>query len=98
MRCQYRDVNTFALKLEHCTAEVDAWMSSNRFKFNPEKTELMWFSTQHGLQKLVRPTIHARNIAINPVATTRSLVVISDEELKLASHVSTVCRSRYFEL
>src|SRR6218665_673907 len=30
-------------RVNACIAEIDMWMSSNRLKFNSEKTQFMWF-------------------------------------------------------
>ena len=35
---------------------IKAWMANTSLKLNPFKTELMWFGTRHGLNKL-RPAV-----------------------------------------
>ena len=38
------------------------------------------------------------SVAINPVESAKSFGVIFDDELKLAKHVVTVCRSSYYQI
>ena len=55
--CRHSDSTAAAAKLENCVSEVNAWMASNRLKLNPAKTELMWFSTRHGLKNSDLPVL-----------------------------------------
>ena len=73
-------------------------MSSNRLKLNPDKTELLWASTKHNLNKQPLPAVRVRGVVVKPTTLVKSLGVQIDEELKLSSHVSSICRSCYFHL
>ena len=54
-------------------------MANNRLKLNPFKTELMWFSTKHGLEKRLLATININSMIINPVKSANSLGVTHDK-------------------
>ena len=58
----------------------------------------MWLSTRHELKKLRPASVSIDSTAINPVKSARCLGVILDDELKLAKHVATVCRSSYYQI
>ena len=42
LHCRHDDMASTAVRLERCLMEVGHWMSSNRLKLNPNKTELLW--------------------------------------------------------
>ena len=50
------------------------------------------------LIKLRSASVRIDSVAINPVKSVNSLGVILDDELKLAKHVATVCRSSYYQM
>ena len=41
-----------SLRLTDCIAQLDHWMSKNRFKLNADKTQLIWLGTRQRLTKL----------------------------------------------
>jgi len=40
------------VQLERCLAEVSHWMSANRLKLNPDKTELLWAVSNYSQSSL----------------------------------------------
>ena len=41
-----------SLRVAECVTHFDRWMSMNRLKLNPEKTQLIWLGTRQQLAKL----------------------------------------------
>ena len=62
-------------ELELSINDVDEWMSTNRLKLNPDKTEDVWYSTSHSANKIVRPSISVRSAVISPSSCVHSLGV-----------------------
>ena len=74
---------------------VNEWMSSNRLRLNPDKTEFIWFGTRHQLS-----TLNPRSVSVIPSSSTsvRDLGVIVDSELTMEGHISKLCQSCFFQL
>ena len=73
---------------------VNDWMSSNRLRLNPDKTEFIWFGTRHQLSNL-----NPRSISVIPSSTSvRDLGVLFDSELIMEGHISKLCQSCFFQL
>ena len=74
---------------------VNNWMSSNRLRLNPDKTEFIWFGTRYQMSKL-----NPRSISVIPSSSTsvRDLGVMLDSELTMEGHVSKLCQSCFFQL
>jgi len=47
LRCVCDDTPTAVEKLEHCITDINQWMSANRLRLNPEKTELLWSGSKY---------------------------------------------------
>jgi len=41
------EMSATTVQLERCFAEVSHWMSANRLKLNPDKTELLWAGSKY---------------------------------------------------
>ena len=47
--CRRVDTTSTIARLEGCLADVSLWMSANRLKLKPDKTELLWAGSRHCL-------------------------------------------------
>ena len=74
---------------------INEWLSSNRLRLNPDKTEFIWFGTRHQLS-----TLNPRTVSVIPSSSTsvRDLGVIVDSELTMEGHISKLCQSCFFQL
>ena len=52
IHCKFHNMATSRDVLERCIQDLGHWMSANRFKLNPDKTELLWTGTRHSLSRL----------------------------------------------
>ena len=82
-----------------CSDSVSRWMSSNRLKLNPSKTELIFGYIVAG-ETLVsfRNDIELFDNFITPVRVVRNLGVILDENMTMLDHISSVCQRCYYQL
>ena len=52
IHCKFHNMATSKDVLERCIQAIDHWMSANRLKLNPDKTELLWTGTLRSLDRL----------------------------------------------
>ena len=86
-------------KLSACVTVLNQWMSANRLRLNyPAKTQVMWLGSSQQLTKIQIKDISIRKTTVRVTETARDLGVVIDSQLSLASHVSAVSRSCYYQL
>jgi hypothetical protein len=82
-----------------CITNVNTWMSVNRLKLNPAKTEFMWCSTP----KMVHHVDHTtpfviENASIVPVKSVKLLGVYIDHELSMTTQVNRTVSTCFYQL
>ena len=85
-------------RFSDCADSVSRWMSSNRLKLNPSKTELIWFYSGRRQLSFIWYMILLLAIAYAPVHTVRDLGVMLDSKMTMSQHVSRVCQNCYFQI
>jgi hypothetical protein len=74
------------------------WMSSNRLRLNPSKTQFIWLGTRQQLAKINLGGLAAEFPQFTFSTSVRDLGVTLDQELTFACHISQLCRSCYYQL
>jgi hypothetical protein len=74
---------------------VRAWMSSNRLRLNPSKTQFIWLGTRQQLAKQDAP--HLSTI-LTPSEMVVNLGLRLDPELTLCDHVTKLSQTCFFHL
>src|SRR6218665_2622422 len=80
------------------TGALVAWMSSNRLRLNPSKTQYIWLGTRQQLAKL---DLAAMAVSFPHIAfslTVRDLGLTLDQQLTFAPHINRLCRDCYYQL
>ena len=85
-------------RFRDCADSVSRWMSSNRLKLNPSKTELIWFYSGRRQLSFVENEIELFGNRIAPVHTVRDLEVMLDSNMTMSQHVLRVCQNYYFQI
>ena len=85
-------------RFRDCADSVSRWMSSNRLKLNPSKTELIWFYSGRRQLSFVENDIELFGNRIAPVHTVRDLGVMLDSKMTMSQHISRVCQNCYFQI
>src|SRR5713226_3932125 len=49
-------------------------------------------------QSITHPSVYFQNLALTPTNTARNLGVIFDENLDFKKHISSICRSSFFQI
>ena len=87
------------VRLEHCLADMNRWMSTNFLKLNSDKTNIMVFGTKSRIQRVLLPTI---NVAGTPVSISsepvKNLGVCFDPGLAMTRHVNMVVKSASYQI
>ena len=81
-----------------CISGISEWMSSNRLKLNPSKTEFMWCTTLRRRHQLDDSIFAVGGSEVQPAHTIRNLGVQLDSCLTMTDHVSQLVRSCFYQL
>ena len=77
---------------------LGSWMSYNRLRLNPHKTQFIWLWTRQQLAKLDMVALTSAFPPFTFSSTVRNLGVTLDKELILAPHINSLCRACYYQL
>jgi ribonuclease P/MRP protein subunit RPP40 len=77
---------------------LEAWMSSNRLRLNPTKTQYIWFGTRQQLAKIDMKALALEFPLVTFSPFVRDLGIILDQELTFTRHINLLCRSCYYQL
>src|SRR6218665_2697183 len=77
---------------------IGAWLSSNRLRLNPGKTQFIWVGGRVQLSKIDLSILLERFPGVLFSTTVRDLGVTLDQELTLSQNVGRVCRSCFYHL
>ena len=75
---------------------VNVWMTSNRRRLNPSKTEFIWLGTSHRLENIPSDPITVSGVNILISKNVRDLGIYIDGALSLEDHVNNVVRPLFF--
>ena len=87
-----------ATRMSTCIESVKAWMSSNRLRLNPSKTELIWLGSSRRLHHCSSTGMRVSDVDLRPVDCVRDLDVLIDSGMTLARHVNHISGVCLFQL
>ena len=83
-------------QLQSCLKDVQAWMGTNKLKFNPDKTEFILFGSKSQRKKLANYfPIDILGSQLSPTNVVRNLGVYFDSGFNFSNHVSAVCKASF---
>ena len=85
-------------RMSKCVESGASWMSSNRLRLNPSKTELIWLGTSRRLQHCAGLTMSVFGADVRPVEWVRDLGVLIDSNMTLLNHVNNVAGICFYQL
>ena len=85
-------------KLTSTLDQVHSWFSANRLVVNPSKTEYLLIGTAQQRSKITNSSISFKDVSLRPTDSARNLGVIFDSNLDFKGHISSVCRSSFFQI
>jgi len=81
-----------------CIEQISEWMSSNRLKLNPSKSEFLWCTTLRRCHLLDGSTFALADAEVLPADVIRNLGVYFDCCLTRTALVSQLVRSCFYQL
>ena len=72
------DVSSLVVRMVACIEHVKSWMTSNRLRLNPSKTELIWLGSSRRLHHCPADKVRISDADIQPVESVRDLGVLID--------------------
>ena len=85
--------------LQSCLASVQSWISTNKLKLNPDKSEFLFIGNERKQSKyLSMLPIELLGVKTNPAKSTRNHGVIFDKNFTFRSHISAVCNSCFYDM
>ena len=85
-------------RLLEASSALDAWLSSNRLRLNPDETQFIWLGGRLQLGKIDTDSLHLRFPHILFSTSVRDLGVVLDPTLSFTGHVNSVSRSCFYHL
>ena len=96
--CLASDTPQLTNRLAHCIEFVGCWMSSNRLRLNPPKTEFIWLGLTRRLASCTFDPITIGGEIIQPSLTVRDLGAYIASSIGFAEHVAWLVRMCYFHI
>ena len=90
--------STVVAHLSDCIKDVRTWLTQNMLKLNDEKTEVILFTSKHGLKSLPNIAVSVGGQQQLQSSSVRDLGVKYDQHLSMTQHVNVVCRTGYYHL
>ena len=85
--------------IEACSTSVQQWFAINELLLNPDKSEVIFFSTNAQLKATATIDVVVDGGSSLPVATElKSLGVVLDSRLSFDAHVTAACRACNYHL
>ena len=85
-------------RLLEASSAIDAWLSSNRLRLNPDKTQFIWLGGRLQLNKIDTDSLHFRFPHIHFSSSVRDLGIVVDPSLSFTDQVNSVSRSCFYHL
>ena len=86
-------------RLQQCLTSVQSWMTINKLKLNPDKTEFLLIGHEHQRRKYLSmfPATLLGN-QTQPSNTAKNLGVSFDKNFSFRTHINNVCRLSYYHI
>ena len=92
------DTSALVVRMVACIEHVKSWMSSNRLRLSPSKTELIWLGSSRRLQHCPAGKVRISDADIQPAESVRDLGVLIDSAMTLTTHVHHLVGVCFFQL
>ena len=77
---------------------VHTWFCANRLAVNPSKTEYLLIGNNIQRSKVINASVYFQNLTLLPSDSVRNLGVIFDSNLDFKRHISSICRSSFYQI
>ena len=86
-------------RLKNCLDDVRKWLSVNKLKLNPDKTEFILFSSKNVRTKLGKFfPVNILGTPLSPAEAIRNLGVWFDSDFSFSCHVGNICKACFVHI
>ena len=86
-------------RLKSCLDDCKKWLSANKPKLNPDKTEFIIFGSQLQHENLNKSfPVNILGTLLSPVGAVRNLGAWFDNDFSFSRHVQNICKSFYAQI
>ena len=96
--CNPGETESLATRVINCIDDVSNWMSSNRLKVNPTKTEFLWAATSRRQHFIRHGPITLSVVDIIPSRCVKLLGIYIDDDMSASTQINKVVSSGFFYL
>ena len=93
-----KHLNLLTKTTEDCVSDLKSWMTQNKLQLNESKTEIVLFGKPTDLKKTDNQVLEINSSNVVPSRKAKNLGIIFDQTLSMNDHVSSVCKTLYFEI
>lgn len=93
------DSESSLYRLQQCLISVQDWMTTNKLKLNPDKTEFLLIG--HERQRIKYLSMFPVTLIGNetrPSKTAKILGIVFDENFNFRTHINNVCKLSYYHI
>ena len=87
-----------AMHLENGIEKINKWMTDNKLKLNPEKTEFLTLTSDQNRHKIIIDSIEVNGELIEKSKIAKNLGVVIDSTLNMRAQINQVRRSCYYQI
>ena len=98
LHCSASDAILTTRVMSSIMGALEAWMSSNRLRLNPAKTQFIWLGTRQQLARLDMAALTAAFPLFTLSSVVRDLGVTLDQELTFTPHINRLSRDCFYQL
>ena len=81
-----------------CISDIGPWMSSNRLRLNPLKTEFLWYATLQRIHQIDDGSFLVGDVDVKPSQDVRNLSVMMEGDLSMTAHVNKIVGQYFYSL
>ncbi len=85
-------------KLIECIVDIKNWMMNNFLLLNSEKTEVLIIGPKNYTSNNLEHCLTLDGCSLDSSSSVRNLGVLFDSNLSFDSHVSSICKTAFFNL
>ena len=93
-----KEAYTLVASFSNCVDAIKEWMTSNRLRLNPDKTEVIWLDSPRRLHHCPMTPMFISGATITPSTKVRNLGVTLDSNLSMTSHVNKLISLCFFHI
>src|SRR6266516_4323984 len=90
--------STHLATLSSILDSVHSWLTLNRLSVNPAKTEYLLIGNRQQRSKVIDSSLSFHGMSPTPSSSARNLGVEFDSDLFFNQHISTICRSSFYQI